>query len=260
MTLKFWKYQGTGNDFVMLDGRAEAFKALTQPVIQALCHRRFGIGADGLIILRPHDTADFYMEYYNADGRTSSMCGNGGRCIVRFASDLGLERDHYQFEAVDGGHEAYLEGEQVALKMRDAGVPEKVGPRDFVVHTGSPHYVRFAERAEEWEDFLSTARDIRHASPYAAEGINVNLVEVSNAGLYMRTFERGVEDETYSCGTGVTAAALAVHYSGRWRENQVKVRTPGGNLSVQFEPAERGYRDIWLRGEARKVFEGNWLL
>ncbi len=254
MKIRFWKYQGTGNDFVMLDGRSDNFSALNQSVIERLCHRRFGIGADGLIILRPHPTVDFEMEYYNSDGLTSSMCGNGGRCIVRFASDLGIHKDLYRFEAIDGSHEAVLEGGLVRLKMKDVSLPGKVSG-DYFLDTGSPHHVRFVTEMPG-DEFVTEARSIRNQEGYRDKGVNVNFVTKENGALHMRTYERGVEDETYSCGTGVTAAALVAHSAGLMDASEISIKTAGGDLSVSFQRKSNGYADIWLRGPAKKVFEG----
>lgn len=255
MRIKFRKYQGTGNDFIMLDGRSESFESLTTEKIAALCHRRFGIGADGLIVLRPHASADFEMEYYNSDGRTSSMCGNGGRCIVRFASDLGITAHVYRFEAIDGRHEAIIEGDIVRLKMTDTSLPEKRSEGEFFLDTGSPHHIKLMPSLPA-ESFVSEAREIRNSEAYRQKGVNVNFVARSGGSLQMRTYERGVEDETYSCGTGVTAAALVAHASGLLEDRLVKVQTSGGDLEVSFEKGPDGYREVWLSGPAQKVFEG----
>ncbi len=206
MTINFYKYQGTGNDFIIIDNRDNTVK-LTEQEIKKACERRKGIGADGLMLLNTLDGYDFEMKYYNSDGGESSMCGNGGRCMVKFAMDLGLIKMQYKFLAVDGEHEAYQDKSGwIFLKMQNVDVVEKKHG-DFILNTGSPHYIRPV--SDIWGlDFIKAAKEIRYNEAYAKEGINVNFVEDSGDKLYVRTYERGVEDETLSCGTGVTAAAL----------------------------------------------------
>jgi diaminopimelate epimerase len=253
-TLHFYKYQGTGNDFILVDDRQNDL-ALTQAQIAQICHRRFGIGADGFILLRSHPRYDFEMIYYNSDGRTSSMCGNGGRCIARFAADVGLTGNPLNFLAIDGSHQAKLESQAVALQMRKA-LPVKPQGTDWFVDTGSPHHVVFNPDPDSLE-ILSAARAIRYSSLYKEGGVNVNFVAVTeNNILKMRTYERGVEAETYSCGTGVTAAALAAFEAKRIMDTKAVVQTKGGQLTVTFEPYAQGYRNIWLTGPAQFVFKG----
>lgn len=253
--MKFYKYQGTGNDFVMVDNRLENV-VLSQPEIESLCHRRFGIGADGLILLE-NGPERLKMVYYNSDGRESTMCGNGGRCFARFAQDLGLAKNNaVEFDAVDGWHIAYFEDDVVSLKMKDCiGFSEENG--GFVLDTGSPHYVKFgADNFWTDADFVPEARAIRNSEPYKAKGINVNFISEEVPGkLRIRTFERGVEDETYSCGTGVTAAAIV--YGAKQNALNVKLETKGGALSVSFvKNADGSFSDVYLKGPAKKVFEG----
>jgi diaminopimelate epimerase len=257
MDITFEKYQGTGNDFIMLDNRQDTYSSLSKDDIASLCHRRFGIGADGLILLQNHSDFDFEMVYFNSDGAQSSMCGNGGRCIARFAHDLGLPGTHYRFLAIDGPHEATIEGNTVRLKMGDVETVQAKGENDFFTDTGSPHYVRFAEQVMD-QDLIGIAQGIRYADEYAKEGTNVNLVEVkkNTDELVMRTYERGVEDETYSCGTGVTAAVLVSHAAGALDSNKARVQTKGGLLSLEFRKEGMAYRDIWLSGAADFVFKG----
>jgi len=254
-TLSFYKYQGTGNDFVLVDDRQNQLH-LTQEQIAQICHRRFGIGADGFILLRSHEAYDFEMVYYNSDGRTSSMCGNGGRCIARFAADLGVPGNRYRFLAIDGAHEAEVGPATVSLKMQDVAQVSPV-KGDWYLDTGSPHYVAFADAPEELE-ILSAARAIRNSPPYQQEGVNVNFIALRENGLYMRTYERGVEDETYSCGTGVTAAALVAHTAQSGLTQPIQVSTKGGQLSVSFEEGPKGFSNIWLRGPAEFVFKGTY--
>jgi diaminopimelate epimerase len=255
MQIPFFKYQGTGNDFVVIDNREGSFSQLSRETVAALCHRRFGIGADGLMLLNRHAEYDFEMIYFNADGGESSMCGNGGRCLTQFAWDLGLQLPRYRFLAIDGAHEAYIpEPGTVALKMKDVKKIEEAGDH-FILDTGSPHYVT-ACGALDSLDVFSEGRAIRNSEPFAREGINVNFVERRDIrSIKVRTYERGVEDETLSCGTGVTAAALAF---GPITEgsHEVAIETPGGHLKVAYQRSAEGFSDIWLIGPARRVFEG----
>lgn len=256
MELHFYKYQGTGNDFILLDGR-EKMPELNEKQIAAICDRRFGIGGDGLMILRHYPGYDFEMKYYNADGREGSMCGNGGRCIVRFAYHLGIHRDNYHFLAPDGEHEADIDiNGMVRLKMNDVNaVKQQSG--DFILNTGSPHYIKYVNDIREY-DVPHEGYTIRNSAPFVREGINVNFVEtVNDHTIFVRTFERGVEAETWSCGTGVTAAAL-VSAHNETGFNQVDVETLGGKLSVEYDRvSEAEYRNIWLIGPAEFVFEGH---
>jgi len=255
MTLPFFKYQGTGNDFVMIDDRDETFPATDQALIERLCNRRFGIGADGLILLRNDPDYDFRMIYFNADGAEGSMCGNGGRCIVRFAHDLGVFDRATRFIAVDGEHEATVTETGVSLKMSDvAGVGEQ-GNHVFL-NTGSPHAILFTDDIDS-TDVVADGRAIRYSEPFSPGGTNVNFVQQTDeSALYVRTYERGVEDETYSCGTGVTAAALAA-YQQLGVVGPVSIRTVGGKLRVSFTPEADGtFTDVYLIGPAQRVFAG----
>lgn len=256
MELHFYKYQGTGNDFILLDGR-EKMPELSEKQIAAMCNRRFGIGGDGLMILRHYPGYDFEMKYYNADGREGSMCGNGGRCIVRFAYHLGIHRDNYHFLAPDGEHEADIDiNGMVRLKMNDVNAV-KQHSGDFILNTGSPHYIKYVNDIREY-DVPHEGYTIRNSAPFVREGINVNFVEtVNDHTIFVRTFERGVEAETWSCGTGVTAAAL-VSAHNETGFNQIDVETLGGMLSVEYDRVSEGeYRNIWLIGPAEYVFEGH---
>jgi diaminopimelate epimerase len=257
MTMHFYKYQGTGNDFVILDNRNLAYNALTMDRIKLLCERRFGVGADGLMLLNPKTGFDFEMKYYNADGRESSMCGNGGRCMVKFAYEMGIRKNNYHFMAADGVHEAeIIDDGTVNLKMGDVkGISDYHG--DFILNTGSPHYVKMVDDVMDYDVFRK-GMDIRYDTDFAAEGINVNFVEHKQSDeIMVRTYERGVEDETYSCGTGVTASAL-VCYHNENGYNDVTVITKGGKLVVKFDRFnDHEFKNIWLCGPAEKVFEGD---
>lgn len=254
MAISFYKYQGTGNDFVMVDNRKHTFPAQDTDLVKHLCDRRIGIGADGLILLQDHPDYDFEMVYYNADGRVGSMCGNGARCTVRFAKQLGVIEDVACFLAADGEHQASVERDLIQLKMNDVPQVEQIG-RDFYLNTGSPHYVRFVEDVEAL-DVYAAGRDVRYNERFVAEGTNVNFVQkLSEGEIFVRTYERGVEDETLSCGTGVTACALVAHLQGM--QSPIKVKVLGGELEVAFERTEEGlFKHIYLIGPARQVFTG----
>jgi len=255
MQLEFYKYQGTGNDFVMVDDRAAQFEIENQKFVAKLCDRKFGIGADGLILLRNHPDYDFQMIYFNADGREGSMCGNGGRCIVSFAHYLGVFERETTFIAVDGVHHASIENyDWVSLKMNDLEEWESEETHHFL-DTGSPHHVEFVEKLSAF-DVVGNGEKIRHSVDYASiGGTNVNFIEkVAESKIAVRTFERGVENETLSCGTGVTAAALVSSFSGV--KSPVSIQTIGGDLEVSFEKENDKFSSIFLKGPAQMVFKG----
>lgn len=257
MQFHFYKYQGTGNDFILVDYRQNEL-GLTQQNIHRLCNRRFGIGADGLMLLQNKEGFDFEMKYYNADGKEGSMCGNGGRCMVKFAYHMGIHRELYRFLASDGVHEAEIDIDGiVSLKMKDVTMIKKFHG-DYILNTGSPHYIKMVNHVMEL-DVYKKGYEIRHSKEFEDEGINVNFVEQLEEPdkIIVRTFERGVEDETYSCGTGVTAAAL-VCYHNENGFNDVEVQTLGGHLSVEFDRVDEDrFENIWLCGPAEKVFQGD---
>ncbi len=256
MRIPFFKYQGTGNDFVIIDQRVNQYiKAADQALIEQMCDRRFGIGGDGLMLIERSDQTDFEMVYFNADGRTSSMCGNGGRCIVSLAARLDVFTDRCTFDAIDGIHEARVEKDgSVALKMNDVS-KINMDQQAYVLDTGSPHYVRFEKRVAAL-DMVLEGRAIRFSETYKKEGINVNLVEWQDDVLHVRTYERGVEDETFSCGTGVVASALSLAQQVKSVDNHVDILTKGGKLRVSFEKIDGAYQNIWLIGPATYVYEG----
>lgn len=255
MKQTFYKYQGTGNDFVMIDNRQLIFDKNDTKRIKLLCDRRFGIGADGLILLENHDTLDFKMVYFNADGNESSMCGNGGRCIAAFAKFLGIVENVTSFEAIDGLHQALIENDTVKLQMQDVSHLEKFDSHVFL-NTGSPHHVQ-KETDLEHLDIKEVGAIIRYGAPYNSTGSNVNFVsKISETVFSVRTYERGVEDETLSCGTGVTAVALAMNYIGETDKNLITLNVEGGKLQVSFEKEGQGYKNIWLIGPAIQVFKG----
>lgn len=259
MQIHFYKYQGTGNDFVILDNRKNEY-SLTKKQVAFLCHRRFGIGADGLMLLNAHDGFDFEMKYYNADGAESSMCGNGGRCLVKFAADRGIVKRDYRFLAIDGEHEASIDIDgTVSLKMSDVD-QVRYDHGKYVLNTGSPHYVDVVEDVLHM-NIVECGRQVRYSDAFKREGINVNFVQQTAEPdrIIVRTYERGVEDETYSCGTGVTAAALVCFHNENGY-NRVEVKTKGGDLSVEFDKTDDSYHNIWLIGPASKVFEGDIII
>ncbi|MGZ5253665.1 MAG: diaminopimelate epimerase [Flavitalea sp.] len=255
MKINFFKYQGTGNDFIIIDNRDDSISLQSKQII-SLCNRRFGIGADGLMLLNSKPGYDFEMKYYNSDGKEGSMCGNGGRCLVKFAYDVGIRKSEYLFSAIDGDHEAEIDTDGiVSLKMTDVN-EVKMDKADFILNTGSPHYIKQVDNVET-VDVYRKGRDIRYNDEFAEEGINVNFVELKDEDeLYVRTYERGVENETFSCGTGVTAAAIAFFHNEKGYNNVV-VKTKGGTLSVEYDRiSDHEYRNIWLNGPAEMVYEG----
>ena len=255
MTHTFYKYQGTGNDFVMIDNRQNQFDKSDVKRISFLCDRRLGVGADGLILLEEHPIADFRMVYFNSDGNESSMCGNGGRCITKFANFLGVITNVTTFEAIDGIHHAYIENDNVRLEMQDVLTINKFSDHVFL-DTGSPHHIQIEEDLNGL-NVKEKGASIRYGELYKEEGSNINFVsKVSDTIFDVRTYERGVEDETLSCGTGVTAVALAMHYIGKTEKNLITLNTPGGKLQVSFKSYDKGYDNIHLIGPATQVFKG----
>jgi diaminopimelate epimerase len=252
MNLRFAKYHGTGNDFVMIDGRHNGINTLERHLVQRLCKRHFGIGADGLIIIHDCDGYDFEVNYYNADG-SQSLCGNGSRCAVKFAQDLGWIIDSCTFKAIDGGHEAFIKNGLVHLLMAPVDKMESREGHVFL-NTGSPHHVEWVEEVGE-APVLEKGTMIRHSEVYAPGGTNVNFVELVNDGeVNIRTFERGVENETLACGTGAVAAALASTTKGL--RSPIVLNAIGGQLSVTFVKNESSFEEIYLIGPAQAVFNG----
>lgn len=256
MNIHFYKYQGAGNDFIILDNRDGKYSSLTTKQILVLCNRHFGVGADGLMMLNKHAEAPFEMKYFNADGKEGSMCGNGGRCIAAFARHLGIIQDKVSFMAFDGLHEAVLtKNDWVELKMSDVNGVE-FGEDFAVLNTGSPHYVKLVEHLGD-VDVVKVGRSIRNSQRFKKEGINVNFIEYGTDHLLVRTYERGVEDETKACGTGVTAAALVVA-GNQNQPYKIPIATNGGELEVRFDKiSQKQFQNIWLCGPAKFVFEAD---
>lgn len=253
MKLHFFKYQGTGNDFVMIDNRTGVFDKTDLNLVSQLCDRKFGIGADGLILIENHPEVDFDLIYFNADG-TKSFCGNGSRCAVAFANMLGIVNDRTKFNAIDGIHEATILGDIVELKMGDVKEVEK-GDNFFFIHTGSPHYIEYNSAIHQI-DIVPMAHKVRYNDRFREEGTNVNYVQKNGDILEIRTYERGVEDETLSCGTGATAVALSGAILHQLN-SPVKIKVQGGELQIKFNQISgTEFSDIWLVGKATQVYSG----
>jgi diaminopimelate epimerase len=255
MTINFFKYQGTGNDFIIIDNRENKI-SLNEFQIKYFCDRRFGVGADGLMLLENHAELDFNMVYYNSDGNESTMCGNGGRCIVDFANKLGIFNKKTSFSAIDGIHKALINVDHsVSLQMQDV-VNINIVNTNFFLNTGSPHYVTFRDKVKEI-DVYSRGKEIRYSNEFAPDGTNVNFVEFQGDKIFVRTYERGVENETLSCGTGVTASAIAASLYSKSDRNSYDIITLGGNLHVSFTKENNNiFKDIWLSGPATLVYSG----
>jgi diaminopimelate epimerase len=266
MQLNFYKYQGTGNDFILIDDRHLTFPIDDIGLIAHLCDRKFGIGADGLILLQPHASQSYFMKYYNSDGKESSMCGNGGRCLAAFALHIGIAFGKHSFMAIDGIHDVEPEGDinkavWIKLKMKDVEQIEIRENNIFILNTGSPHYVQFNALNIDSLNIVADAKSIRYSQEYTKEGINVNFVNLIGINeISMRTYERGVENETLSCGTGVTAAALSSAVLNNFPNglHTTNVNTPGGRLKVTFyyNVDNSTFDNVWLQGPATLVFKG----
>jgi diaminopimelate epimerase len=258
MNISFTKYHGTGNDFILYDNRKNDFPLDNHELINKLCHRRFGIGADGLICLQNHSEYDFEMSYFNADGLEGSMCGNGGRCVVQFAKDLGIiQNDNCQFKAVDGVHKAHFEGDQISLAMQSVPLIEEYDSYYFL-DTGSPHVVKEVAHLEEI-NVVEEGQKIRYDEENFPKGTNVNFIEFLDARhIKIRTYERGVEDETWSCGTGAVASAIITSILKPFsdKDYRIHVQANGGDLVVHFAKTKKGFENILLQGPATKVFDG----
>ncbi|MES2240540.1 MAG: diaminopimelate epimerase [Bacteroidota bacterium] len=256
MQIQFYKYQGTGNDFVMIDNRTNFFPKENMALIERLCDRRFGIGADGLILLENDSETDFKMVYYNSDGNQSTMCGNGGRCLVAFAKQLDVIGNTTSFNAIDGLHHASVDSNGiVSLQMIDVdGI--KINPDYSFLNTGSPHHVQLVDDLENY-NVKDNGAAIRYGELYGKVGSNINFVKkIDDSTFALRTYERGVEDETLACGTGATAAAIAMNAIGETNLTAINMNVEGGKLSVSFKKEGNKYVDVFLNGPAKFVFEG----
>jgi diaminopimelate epimerase len=256
MQIEFYKYQGTGNDFVMIDNRSNFFPKDNIQLIARLCDRRFGIGGDGLILLENDTETDFKMVYYNSDGNQSSMCGNGGRCLVAFAKKLNVIQDNTTFIATDGLHHASVAANGiVSLQMID--VPEvKITPDYVFMNTGSPHHIQLVEDLEHY-NVKENGASIRYGELYGKLGSNINFVKkIDETTFSLRTYERGVEDETLACGTGATAVAIAMNVLGETKANSIDLNVEGGKLVVSFDEKDRKFTNVFLKGPAEFVFKG----
>ncbi len=254
MSITFYKYQGTGNDFIIIDNRQQIFPKNDTKLVEKLCDRRFGIGADGLILLENDNDSDFKMVYYNADGNESSMCGNGGRCIVAFAKYLGIIKNETSFNAIDGMHNASIEEGLISLQMKNVQKIDAFDTYAFL-DTGSPHHIQFENELQKL-DVKTKGAAIRYGK-YGASGSNINFVKKENEDTFaVRTYERGVEDETFSCGTGVTAVAIAMHHLEKTSKDKIFLNTEGGVLRVTFTKQGDTYKDVFLIGPAVQVFKG----
>lgn len=253
MVIHFHKYQGTGNDFILIDDRDEQFPINRQEIISFMCDRKMGIGADGLILIQTHPEVDFRMVYFNPDG-SKSLCGNGSRCAMAFAKTLNMVKDRMTFETTDGVHEGVIDGLVYRFHLHDVNEVRSLNNAWFI-NTGSPHYIAFVDDLDQI-DVLQEGRRIRYSEPYQPSGTNVNFVEKTSGGIKVRTYERGVEDETLSCGTGVTACALAASFQSY--ESPVSIETKGGALTVSFDKIDEAhFKNIYLSGPAKKVYEGS---
>lgn len=256
-TIDFVKFQGAGNDFVMINLMTDNL-LLTEQQVETLCNRRFGIGADGLITISRSEVAQFKMTYYNCDGRPASFCGNGGRCTAAFAFSLGIVGKTMTFEGFDGLHHAEIKEVDddkyiVELSMRDVN-QFNLRNHDLIVDTGSPHFVTQVDDAQS-VDIVTEGRRIRYDKSISENGVNVDFVEKRDSKLFVRTYERGVEDETLACGTGVTASALAASLWFGW--NDVNIETLGGNLNVKFDKSGNSFTNVRLTGPAVASFRGS---
>lgn len=253
MKILFNKYEGTGNDFVIIDNRSLSFIS-EKTTIEKICNRRFGIGADGLILIEPSGNSEFFMRYFNSDGIEGTMCGNGGRCAAHFSVRHSIAPKDMTFMTIDGPHAAKVDGNHVQLSMSDVTSIERTGGGCYL-NTGSPHHIEFVADPNT-VDVVNDGRKIRYSKQYSPKGTNVNFAAVSNGNLVVRTYERGVEDETLSCGTGVTASAIAAVFCGHIDSSPVSIETRGGLLDVSFLLEGTAAKDITLSGPATFVFQG----
>ena len=255
MNLKFYKYQATGNDFILIDDRDQRFNLEDSKYIQSLCKRRYGIGADGLILLRSHNKLDFEMIFFNSTGERSTFCGNGARCIIAFAKYLDIIIEETSFIAYDGTHKGSISKDNVSLNMSDVN-DINIQEDCIILDTGSPHLVKIVNGIQDF-DVLRYGREIRYDKQFRDYGINVNFVELNNGKIFSRTYERGDEMESLSCGTGSVATAISLHKIKMIDTNDIVIHTTGGKLYVSFDIIDQSYTNIWLTGEASMTYSGN---
>lgn len=259
MKIEFAKYHGTGNDFILLDNRDLKYSSLNSDQIKFLCDRHFGIGADGLMLLQKSNDYDFEMKYYNSDGFEGTMCGNGGRCIVAFAKSLAMIKETAKFKAIDGIHSAKIDDSNIVdLKMKSINLQDVViDDNEYILDTGSPHLVKYVDEVENL-DVFNEGKKIRYCDRFKPKGINVNFVKIVKENcLFVRTYERGVEDETLSCGTGAVASAVSLMFRNNIKANsKIEINTLGGTLNVQIDFENNQKFNISLNGKATMVFKG----
>ncbi|QIK16750.1 diaminopimelate epimerase [Blattabacterium sp. DPU] len=262
MELNFYKYQGTGNDFILLDSRQK--KIEKNPFIfKKLCDRHFGIGADGIVLIQNDDEykSDFYMKYCNSDGKESTMCGNGGRCAIFFANQLGItSKNKIHFRAIDGYHNGFINNDLVSINLINIDKNSiEIYPEYVFLNTGSPHHILFVENIKE-KNVYKEGKNIRFKNPYSEKGVNVNFVKIfEKNALQVRTYERGVENETLSCGTGVVASVIAACETNKIKDNvgEILVQTIGGELRVSFTKTKNEYKNVYLTGNVKFIFKGS---
>ncbi len=256
--IKFYKYHGAGNDFIMIDNRQQSFKSNKKQLAINICKRRFGVGSDGLIFIENDTDSDFLMDFLNPDG-SRSFCGNGSRCAVKFAHTLGIFKgQNTTFKAIDGIHKAQLINQLVKIQMKDVPSPQQIG-NDYFINTGSPHYIKYVKNINQL-NIIELGHSIRYSNTYKKEGVNVNAVEkINKHHIKVRTYERGVENETLACGTGVTACALSYAQLNQLKNSTIKVDAVGGQLEVSFTQQPNGsFTNIWLTGPAKFVYKGKY--
>ncbi|XMD33214.1 MAG: diaminopimelate epimerase [Candidatus Karelsulcia muelleri] len=256
MKIFFFKYQATGNDFIIINNLCKQF-SLKEKIIQRLCNRNLGIGADGLILIEKIKNYDFYMKYYNSDGKEGSMCGNGGRCSVHFAKKIGvIHNNNTLFKTIDGYHYATINKNIVSINMTNVEfLTVEVDKKSIFLNTGSPHHIIFIKKIENI-NIKKKGRKLQSSKKYLKTGVNVNFVKINQHIFYVRTYERGVENETFSCGTGVTASVIAAYHKKKILFKKILVKTRGGLLQVKFDTLIKSYKRIFLKGEVNFVYKG----
>ncbi len=261
MQFSFYKYEGTGNDFIIIDNRDLKFQKNNKELIQEICDRKKGIGADGLILIENHNIFNFSMKYFNSDGSELGFCGNGSRCVTDLANNLNIIEENAVFSAIDGIHESRIINGNISVKMNNILKSEIFKYFDnfntTFINTGSPHLIRLYKNIDSI-DIVSKARELKLKYSKYTQGININFCELSDYKVKLRTYERGVENETLSCGTGAVASAIFLFDSGLLKQDKIEIIMQGGKLSVNFKSQENYYSDIWLSGDVNMVFKGTY--